>query len=71
MRRRYMIRIRNVLTDSEHWLIDSQGETVWSDDRLPADLMALAVTSSAEGRLGVVVRVDTDSCGEVLAMDAM
>ena len=71
MRRRYMIRIRNVLTDSEHWLIDSQGEIVWSDDRLPADLMALAVTSASEGRLGVVVRVDTDSCGEVLAMDAM
>jgi hypothetical protein len=71
MRRRYMIRVRDVLADAEHWLIDSQGETVWVEDRLPADLMALAVTAPAEGRLGVVVKVDTDSCGEVLSMDTM
>lgn len=66
MRTRFMVRIRDVLSDAEHWLIDSQGEAVFVEDRLPADLMALAVTSSAEGRLGVVVKVTQDEYGEAV-----
>ena len=66
MRARWMVRIRDVLTESEHWLIDSQGETVFVEDRIPADLMALAVTSPAEGRLGVVVKVTQDEYGEAV-----
>ena len=61
-----MVRIRDVLSDAEHWLIDSQGEAAFVEDRLPADLMALAVTSAAEGRLGVVVKVTQDECGEAV-----
>lgn len=55
----YMVRIRDVLAGSEHWLIDGSGETVKTHDRLPADLMALAVTDAAAGRLGYVVEIDT------------
>lgn len=61
-----MVRIRDVMSDAEHWLIDSQGEVVFVEDRLPADLMALAVTSAAEGRLGVVVKVTQDEYGEAV-----
>ena len=66
MRIRYMIRVRDVLADAEHWLIDSQGDTVWADHLLPAELMALAVTSASEGRLGVVVKVTEDVNGEAV-----
>lgn len=55
----YMVRIRDVLAGSEHWLIDASGETVKTHDRLPADLMALAVTDAAAARLGYVVEIDT------------
>lgn len=56
----YMVRIRDVRAGSEHWLIDGSGEAVKVHDRLPADLMALAVTDVAAARLGYVVEIDTD-----------
>lgn len=54
----YMVRIRDVLAGTERWLVDGSGDTVRTHDRLPADLMALAVTDAAAGRLGYVVEID-------------
>lgn len=54
----YMVRIRDVLAGSERWLIDGSGDPVRTHDRIPADLMALAVTDAAAGRLGYVVEIE-------------
>lgn len=54
----YLVRIRDVLTGMERWLVDSKGRRFESYDRRIADCMALGACRFSPTEFAYVVEID-------------
>ena len=60
----YMIRLRDVVSGSERWLDEADGDHVAVHDRQTADCMALAMSRLGVMELAYVVEIDP-RCEEI------
>lgn len=54
----YLVRMRDILSGSEHWLRDSGGDRFQTDERRIADAVALAMSRYQPTELAYVVDID-------------